>query len=129
MGKAKVLLVDDEKDLILIMGKRIRGWGYDLLEALSGEEAIAAVKGQGPDIIVLDYMMPGMNGVATLKEIRKINTEIPVIMFTAFPDKRSIEGTEKLGVRAYIPKLSLFGSGESALKTSLKMAEKGDVSL
>jgi len=124
MKKIKVLLVDDEMDLILIMGKRIREWGYDLMEALNGKDALGVIKSKHPDIIILDYMMPDMDGIATLKEIRKLSSDIPVIMFTAFPDKQSIEGTEKLGVSAYIPKLSMFPTGESALKTALKMAEK-----
>jgi len=124
MEKTKVLLVDDEIDLILIMGKRIKQWGYDLMEATGGKEAVSAVKSGRPDIVILDYMMPDMDGIDTLKEIRKINKNIPVIMFTAFPDKKSIEGTESLGVSAYIPKLSMFPSAESALKTALKMAEK-----
>lgn len=124
MEKTRVLLVDDERDLIVIMGRRIREWGYDLLEASNGEEAVEAVRNKIADIVVLDYMMPGMDGIETLRAIRKINSGIPVIMFTAFPDKRSIEGTEKLGVRSYIPKLSLFGAGESALKTAIKLAEK-----
>ncbi len=133
MGKMKILLVDDEKDLIMIMSRRIRGWGYDLISALSGEEAIDVMKSRHPDVIILDYMMPEMDGVVTLREIRKINNDIPVIMFTAFPDKKSIEGSESLGVSAYIPKLSMFPNSESALKTALKIAEKrlkkGDVSL
>ena len=124
MEKTKILLVDDEIDLILIMGKRIKKWGYDLLEALNGKEALDAVKSKHPDIVILDYMMPDMDGITTLKEIRKVNKSIPVIMFTAFPDKKSIEDTEKLGVSAYIPKLSMFPTGEPALKTALKMAEK-----
>ncbi len=124
MEKAKVLLVDDEMDLIMIMGKRIKKWGYDLMEAAGGKEALTAVKSGGPDIVILDYMMPDMDGISTLKEIRKVNADIPVIMFTAFPDKKSIEGTEALGVSAYIPKLSMFPTGESALKAALNMAEK-----
>ena len=124
MEKTKILLVDDETDLLLIMGRRMREWGYDLIEALNGEEAVTAVKSKHPDIVILDYMMPDMDGIETLKEIRKINKSIPVIMFTAFPDKKSIEGTEKLGVSAYIPKLSMFPSSESALKTAIKMTEK-----
>ena len=133
MKKTKILLVDDEMDLITIIGKRIREWGYDLLEASGGKEAANIVKSGRADIVILDYMMPGMDGIETLREIRKLNKEIPVIMFTAFPDKTSIEGTEALGVSAYIPKLSMFPTGESALKTALKMSEKkinkGDVSV
>lgn len=119
----KILLVDDEADFLELMALRIKEWGYDLITALSGEEAIEILKNKSPDIIILDYMMPGMDGVATLKEIRKINFEIPVIMFTAFPDKRSINEVEKLGVTAYIPKLSSYSDAHTALKTALHMAE------
>ena len=122
--KKTILLIDDEKDVLTIMGGRIRKWGYDLIEATGGKEAIEAIKKGGPDIVVLDYIMPEMDGVSTLKEIRKINNKIPVIMFTAFSDKKSIKGTEKLGVTAYIPKMSMFSPGESSLEIAVKMAEK-----
>jgi len=122
--KKKILLVDDEKDLILVMGKRIREWGYDLIEAPNGRRAVDAVKREKPDIIVLDYIMPEMNGVTALEEIRKIDKVVPVIMFTAFPDEKSIEGTENLGVSAYVPKMSLFASTESSLRAAISMAEK-----
>ncbi|UCD55300.1 MAG: response regulator [Candidatus Omnitrophota bacterium] len=122
--KKKILLIDDEKDLFLVMGKRIREWGYDLLGASNGKKGIDAVKTQNPDIVVLDYKMPDMDGIAVLKKIREINKTIPVIMFTAFPDERSIEGTEKLGVMAYIPKLKMSGSSTNALKSAISMAKK-----
>jgi CheY-like chemotaxis protein len=119
----KILLVDDEAEFLELMALCIKEWGYDLITALSGKEAIEALKKKNPDIIVLDYIMPGMDGVATLKEMRKINSTIPVIMFTAYPDKRSICGVEKLGVSAYIPKLSSYSDAHTALKTALHMAE------
>ena len=122
--KRKILLVDDEKDLLMLMARRISTWGYSVIEAENGKEAIDAVKEKKPDIMILDYMLPDMDGIAALKEIRKINSTIPVIMFTAFPDKRSIEGTEELGINAVIPKLSMFTDTQAALKTSLEMAEK-----
>lgn len=121
MDKKKVLLIDDEADFVMIMGKRIEHWGYELLTASSGKEGLEAVGQKHPDVVVLDYMMPEMDGVATLKEIRKVNKEIPVIMLTAFPNKASIEGTEKLGVSAYIPKLGMFGSVEASLRAAVEM--------
>jgi len=120
----KVLLVDDEKDILTIMGKRIKDWGYDLIKASSGGEAIEALKSQNPDIVVLDYVMPTMDGLNTLKEMRKFNKTVPVIMFTAYPDGRSIAGAEKLDIFAYIPKVSAFATAETSLKTAIQMAEK-----
>lgn len=93
MAKIKILLVDDEVDLLELMSKRIESWGYDLIVATNGKEALDMLKSEEPDIIVLDYMMPDMDGVATLKKIRAMHNKIPVIMFTAFPDEKSIEGT------------------------------------
>lgn len=124
MDKIKILLVDDEVDFLELMGPRIRGWGYDLIEATHGKEAIDAVMSKNPDIVVLDYMLPEMDGVSTLKKIRKINKKIPVIMFTAYPDMKAIEGAEKLGVTAFIPKLSAYSDAQSALKESIHMAEE-----
>lgn len=124
MAKIKVLLVDDEMDFLELMGVRIRGWGYDLIEATNGKEAIEAVMNKNPDMVILDYMMPEMDGVVTLKEIRKFNKEIPVVMFTAHPDKKSIVGTEQLGVYAYIPKLSVYQDVQATLKSIINTIEK-----
>jgi two-component system response regulator HydG len=124
MEKLKVLLVDDELDLLEIIRSRIATWGYDLIEASSGKAAVEAVERQKPDMVVLDYRMPDMDGVATLKKIRQINSKIPVIMFTAYPDMKTIEGTERLGVSVFIPKLSPYESTSNQLKTALDMIRK-----
>lgn len=119
----KVLLVDDEKDMLMVIGIRIKAWGYDLIEASSGKEALKAIPEKKPDMVILDYIMPEMDGIATLKEIRKFDTKIPVIIFTAFPDHRSIEEAKMLGVCAFVPKLSAHSSSESLLKEALRLAE------
>lgn len=124
MGKMKVLLVDDEKDFLDIMSERISRWGYSLIKAIDGKEAIEAVKSKEPDIVVLDYMLPGMDGIAVLKAIRKISKGLPVIMFTAYPDVDVMEDVEKLGISAFIPKLSIYSDTLTSLKASLEMIEK-----
>lgn len=125
--KKKVLLVDDETDFLDIMGQKIRSWGYEVVFASNGKEAIDGVKSEKPDIIVLDYMMPEMDGVSALKEIRKIDSKIPAIIFTAYPDEKIIKEAEKLGVTAFIPKLSTYSAPQENLKAMLDMAfkEKG----
>ena len=124
MPKKKVLLVDDEKDLLGLIGSRIEMWGYSLITAPDGMTAINAVKNEKPDIVVLDYIMPEVDGIEVLEQIRKIDKKIPVIMFTGHPDTRSIKGAEKLGVSSYVPKLSVYSEGASNLKTALSMLEK-----
>lgn len=125
MADIKVLFIDDEADLREIMCTRIRMWGYTALAAAGGEAGIRMIENERPDLVILDYMMPGMDGIATLEKIRTIDEKIPVIMFTAHPDNKSLEGTERLNVAAYIPKLSLYTDAHRALKTAIHMAVQG----
>lgn len=122
--KLKILLVDDEPGFLEVMGNRVTSWGYGLLTATNGKDGIKSVKKNKPDIVVLDYMMPGMDGVETLKAIRKIDKDIPVIMFTAYPDEKSMKNTGKLGVSSYVPKLSVYSGAHEALKAAISMAKK-----
>lgn len=124
MSKVKILLVDDELDFLETMASIIRGWGYEVVDVSSGKEAIDAIMGKNPDIVILDYMMPEMDGLATLKKIREIDNKISVIMFTAHPDIKVIKGTEKLGVSAFIPKLSTFSDVSASLKATIAMIRK-----
>ena len=124
MKKLTVLLVDDEADFARLMAIRIRGWGYDYIQASTGKEGVDAVKNKKPDIIVLDYMMPDMDGIAALREIRKINDKIPVIMFTAHPSVKTMEETESLGISAFIPKVSIYSESSTALNSAINLAKK-----
>ena len=58
-----VLIVDDEADLVEVLKVRVRGWGYRVAAARDGEEAIQEVGRERPDLILLDYMLPRMNGL------------------------------------------------------------------
>jgi two-component system OmpR family response regulator len=125
MRKIKVLLVDDEPDFLKVMSLHINEWGYELITAGNGKECIDAVKDQNPDIVILDYVMPDMDGLKALSQIRKIDKKLPVIMFTANPDIKSIQGTKKLGVSAYVPKFCLYTNVPSAVREELDKIAKG----
>ena len=124
MAKLKILLVDDEPDFVELIGMRILEWGYDFLKAFNGREAIESVKNKKPDIVILDYVMPMMDGVSTLKEIRKLDRKVPVIMFTNYPDMKAIANTKKLGISAFIPKLSVYPDVLTSLRSTIEMIEK-----
>jgi CheY-like chemotaxis protein len=120
MGNKKILLVDDEPDLLKVIGFTIDSWGYEVISVSNGKDAIEMVKTQKFDIVILDYLMPEMDGISTLKEIRKIDAEIPVIMLTAHSEGVLIKDIKDLKVNAFIPKMS----ADYMLKTAIEMIEK-----
>lgn len=119
MGKTKILFVDDEADIVIVMKQLLESWNYEIVTASNGKDAIASLIANYPDIIILDYNMPEMNGIEALKEIRKMNSKIPVIMFTAYPEQMPIKGREELGINVFIPKTC----EESALKVAISILE------
>ncbi|MCX5782234.1 MAG: ATPase, T2SS/T4P/T4SS family [Elusimicrobia bacterium] len=104
--KPLILIADDENDLRLILAQRLIDAGYDVLQAIDGREAVRLATMEAPDIIVTDLMMPIMDGISAVKELRA-NLEtagIPIIMLTAKQDKESeIEGFDA-GADDYITK-------------------------
>jgi CheY-like chemotaxis protein len=124
MANLRIMMVDDEPDFLELMTLRISSWGYDVIKASGGREAISLLKSRQPDILILDQMMPEMNGIATLKEIRKTNKKIPVIMFTAYPNPEAMGDIKKLGIHAFIPKLSAYSEVVPTLKSAIELLEK-----
>ena len=81
-AKTKVLLVDDEKTLVKALKFNLEKEGFEVVEAFDGVEALKKAFEVNPDIIILDLMLPGMDGFEVCREIRK-KEEIPIIMLTA----------------------------------------------
>jgi DNA-binding response OmpR family regulator len=71
MGNLKVLMADDEKDILEVMAKKVAQEGYAVITAQDGEEALAKIKAESPDIILLDLTMPKMDGYAILKNLKE----------------------------------------------------------
>lgn len=89
MKKGKILVVDDEASIRQIVEARLNMAGFDVITAADGEEAIARYKQEQPDLIVLDIMMPRVDGLQVCREIRKQDS-VPIIMLTAkgeIPDR------------------------------------------
>ena len=95
MDGFKVLLVDDEADFLDTLVKRLRKRNLDAVGAGSGEAALGWLNQQEADVVVLDVRMPGMDGIQTLKEIKKCHPMIEVIMLTGHASLEvAIEGME-----------------------------------
>ncbi|MFH1287396.1 MAG: response regulator [bacterium] len=102
----KILVVDDEIQLVEMMKMRLEANSYEVVTAYDGQEAFEAALREKPDLIILDVMMPIMNGFEALDRL-KSNPEtmhIPVIMLTAKSDTASIFKAEDLRVKDYMTK-------------------------
>ena len=100
----KVLLVDDEADLLRLWKLRIQSNGYDVSVAECAEEALATFAAVKPDVILTDLRMPGLDGLALFEEIRKQNKSIPVIIITAHGSiPEAVEATRQ-GVFSFLTK-------------------------
>ncbi len=88
-----VLVVDDEPDVLNVTEKVLKKHGYDTLEAGSGEEALRKVKEERPDAILLDIMMPGIDGWEVSKEIRESEElgDLPIVMLSVLSEKKDRE--------------------------------------
>ena len=89
--KIKILVVDDEEDFSFLLKKNLERFSYQVLVALSGKKGLQLAKRHKPDLIFLDIMMPGINGMEVLKQLKSnIKTlSIPVIMLTGRDDQES----------------------------------------
>ncbi len=87
--KLKILFVDDEPNVVLLMKRRLESRGYAVVTAKNGSEAIEIAKKQHPNIIVLDHMMPDLNGLEVCRLLKKApqTQAIPVIAHTASTEK------------------------------------------
>ncbi len=99
----KILIVDDEKAIVDILDHNLKREGYETVQAYDGEEAIETIKNEKPDLILLDVMLPKMDGLSICKTVRQ-TSNIPIIMVTAKEDVvDKVIGLE-LGADDYITK-------------------------
>jgi len=106
MAAKKILVVDDEMHIIRIVKYKLESAGYEVLTALSGEDALRVAKEQKPELIFLDIMMPGINGYEVCSQLKENpdTRDIIVIMLTAKgQESDKIKGLE-VGVDEYITK-------------------------
>ncbi|MFH1354621.1 MAG: response regulator [Candidatus Omnitrophota bacterium] len=125
MDKAnRIMVVDDNKDFIYTMQYWLKSKGYDVVTALSGQEAIESFKKEPADLIFLDLHMPVMDGVQTLKAIREINTGVPVIIITAHASDDRMPEFNKHGVSGFFSKDKDFSESAVLIETVLRRIKK-----
>lgn len=102
--KIRVLLVDDEKQFVDVLAERLETRDFDVTIAYSGDEALEAVKSKPLDVVVLDVLMPGRDGIDTLVEIKRMKPILEVIMLTGNATVESAVEGMKIGAFDYLMK-------------------------
>lgn len=103
-NKSRILLVDDERDLLSLWQLRLESNGYEVTTALSGEEALAKLSVVNPHVVLTDLKMPGIDGLALFEAIRARNMAVPVIIITAHGSiPEAVEATRQ-GVFSFLTK-------------------------
>ena len=101
---SKILIVDDEPRILLLMQSLLKANGYTVVTANDGESALGIVRGGGIDIMVTDLRMQPMDGMTLFKEIHAIAPSMPVILLTAYASVETAIEAMKLGIFDYITK-------------------------
>ena len=130
----KILLVDDEPDILEIVGYNLSNEGYQVITASNGKEGVKAAKKNNPHLIILDVMMPEMDGIEACEQIRKLpgHEETIIAFLTARGEDYSQVAGYDAGADDYITKTikpKVLVSKVKALLRRLKEEEEGDSSV
>jgi two-component system alkaline phosphatase synthesis response regulator PhoP len=106
MGKQKIVVVDDEEDIVELLTFNLTKEGYDVSSASTGEEALSLARTESPDLILLDLMLPGMDGLEVARRLKgePSTKNIPIVMLTAKGEESDIVTGLELGADDYITK-------------------------
>ncbi len=127
-SKQKILVVDDEASIRRILETRLKMAGYSVVTAEDGEEAVELFNKTNPDIVILDVMMPKMDGYGVTREIRRVS-DIPIIILTALGDvSERITGLE-LGADDYVIKPFSPKELEARVKAVLRRTVSKDITI
>jgi DNA-binding response OmpR family regulator len=114
MSRGRVLVVDDDPRLLHIVAMYLGIEGYEVATAENGEDGLASIETNRPDLVVLDIMMPGMDGIEACRRIRTNpdTADVPVLMFSALSGDDDVERARLAGANHLITKpFNLVGLG------------------
>jgi len=113
----KILVVDDEENIRFLYQEELEEEGYTVDVAAHGQEALEKLNAFQPDLVTLDIRMPGMDGVETLRKIREVQRDLPVILCSAFGEYK--QDLTTWASDAYVIKTSDLTELKGAIKTLL----------
>ncbi len=120
-----IMVVDDEQTVLRLLCRTLEPEGYGVIAADNGESALALLDEHKPDLVILDVMMPGLDGLQVLDMIRQ-RSSVPVIMLTANREVNTVRDTLTLGADDYVSKP--FHKGELLARIRAKLRRAGPAS-
>ncbi len=121
---ARVMVVDDDADLAEMLGIVLRSEGMDAVFCYNGRDAVAALRGSRPDLVLLDLMLPGMDGLAVCRAMRA-ESAVPIVMLTARGDTADVIAGLEAGADDYIVKPFKPGELVARINARLRRVEAG----
>lgn len=117
----KILVADDDAQLLGLVVRHLKGMGFEVIEALDGDKAWEAVRRERPDLVVLDVMMPGMSGWEVCRRIREheVSADTPVIMLTGIGERLNEMTSPLYGANDYLDKPFEFTELEDKIREVL----------
>jgi two-component system phosphate regulon response regulator PhoB len=102
---ARVLVIDDDEDIRFLVARRLERAGHDVSEASDGTIGLALIDAGAPDLVVLDWIMPGLTGIDVLERIRAVDATRPrVLMLTARTQESDVALAREAGADAFLTK-------------------------
>lgn len=126
MSGARVLVVDDEPQIQRVLRPSLTASGYEVLEAATGREALAAVSANSPDLVILDLGLPDMDGKEVLRKLR-ILTRTPVIVLSARDRESEKIAALDLGADDYVEKPFAMGELLARMRTALRHSQSASL--
>lgn len=123
----RILVTDDEPDVLMIVQTGLEAEGYDVITATNGPDALEIAEREQPDLILLDVMMPNMDGFEVLGKLKDGDktAKIPVIMLTGLSDRSKIQQALVSGIDYYVVKPFDFDDLTNKVRTALEEAALG----
>jgi DNA-binding response OmpR family regulator len=121
--KKKILLVEDEEGLRILYEEELKAEGYEVIIAKNGKEALRQLEVDKPNLIILDIVMPVMDGMETLGQIMGRERKIPIVIHTSYPGYR--EDFMSWAADAYVAKSSDLRELKETIRELLKKGRKG----
>ncbi len=119
----QLLVVDDERLIRWSLEQTLAKASYEVASASTGEEALAAVRQDPPDLVLLDLKLPDLDGLQVLQQIKELNTRIQVLIMTAYADVGTAVEAMKLGAYDYLPKPIDFESLAVTVRNALEASQ------
>jgi len=126
-GQIKILIIDDETDLVSTIEYRLKCYNYSVITAVNGKEGLEKAISEKPDLILLDTDMPVMNGHQMLEQVRNHPEikNVPVIMVTALCEAKDITTASSYGISDYVTKPFDFTELMEKITSALENPKKG----